>query len=82
MTDDEIINETVDAEGTRVVLLTRIWREKLLPEHVELADFMGDALEAVTSAEHVEVDPVYPERRAVLCPRCGSQPVAAGRRKL
>ena len=63
MTDDEIINETVDAEGTRVVLLTRIWREKLLPEHVELADFMGDALEAVTSAEHVEVDPVYPERR-------------------
>jgi hypothetical protein len=63
VTGDEIIDETVDAEGTRVVPLTRIWREKLLPEHVELADCMSDVLGAVTSAEHVEVDPVYPERR-------------------
>jgi hypothetical protein len=63
VTNDEIIGETVDAEGARVVLLTRIWREKLLPEHIELADCMHDVLGAVTSAEHIEVDPVYPERR-------------------
>jgi hypothetical protein len=61
--DKEIIGETTDPEGTRVVLLARIWQEKVLPEHIELTAFMEDVLKAVGSAEHVEVDPVYSQRR-------------------
>jgi hypothetical protein len=63
MTNDGLIGETADLQGARVVLLARIWREKVLLEHTELATFTDDVLRAVTSAEHVEVDPVYPERR-------------------
>jgi hypothetical protein len=63
MADDGLIGETTDLQGARVVLLARIWREKVLLEHTELAAFTDDVLRAVTSAEHVEVDPVYPERR-------------------
>ncbi|HYM56132.1 MAG TPA: hypothetical protein VES97_12275 [Solirubrobacteraceae bacterium] len=63
MKGDEIIGETTDARGIRVVLLARICRDKVLAEHVELASFEDAVLEAVTSAEHVEVDPVYTERR-------------------
>jgi hypothetical protein len=63
MADDGLIGETTDLQGARVVLLARIWREKVLLEHTELATFTDDVLHAVTSAEHVEVDPVYPERR-------------------
>ena len=63
MADDGLIGETVDPQGTRVVLPARIWQEKVLLEHAELATFTADVLRAVTSADHVEVDPVYPERK-------------------
>jgi hypothetical protein len=63
MADDELIGETTDPQGTRVVLLTRVWQEKVLSEHTELATFTDEVLRALISAEHVEVDPVYPERR-------------------
>jgi hypothetical protein len=63
MADDELIGETTDPQGARVVLLARVWREKVLPEHTELATCTDEVLHALTSAEHVEVDPVYPERR-------------------
>jgi hypothetical protein len=63
MTEEAIMGETIDPEGARVVLLARIWQEKLLSEHVELADCIDDVLRAVTLAEHTEGDPVYPERR-------------------
>jgi hypothetical protein len=60
---DGLIGETIDPQGIRVVLPARIWREKVLLEHTELATFTADVLRAVTSADHVEVDPVYPERK-------------------
>ena len=46
-----------------MVLLARIWREKVLPEHVELAAFEDEVLKAVASAEHTEIDPVFAKRR-------------------
>jgi hypothetical protein len=61
--NEKIIGETADREGARVVLLARIWHEKVLSEHVELMSFAEVVLQAVRSAEHVEDDPVYPERR-------------------
>jgi hypothetical protein len=60
---DEIVGETTDPRGGRVILLARIWQKKLLAEHVELASFRNAVLEAVEFAEHVEADPVYPKRR-------------------
>jgi hypothetical protein len=61
--EEKIIGETTDREGIRVVLLARIWREKVLSEHIELTAFAEAVLKAIGSAEHVEVDPVYPQRR-------------------
>ncbi len=63
MENEKIIGETTDIEGARVVLFARIWQKKVLPEHIELTAFMEEVLKAVSSAEHVEVDPVYPGRR-------------------
>ena len=61
--DAEIIGETTDPWGARVVLLARVWHEKVLPDHAELTPFKDDILHSVASAEHVEVDPVFAERR-------------------
>lgn len=61
--DDELVGETTDPQGARVVLLARIWQDKVLPEHVELAGFAEVVLEAVSAAEHVEIDPVYAARK-------------------
>jgi hypothetical protein len=61
--NEEIIGEATDLQGVRVILLARVWREKVLPEHTELMAYTKDVLQAIRSAEHVEVDPVYSERR-------------------
>ncbi len=63
MEDEEITGETADPQGVRVVLLARVWRGKVLLEHIELAAFEDDVLQAIRSADHIEVDPVYQERK-------------------
>jgi hypothetical protein len=60
--NDEIVGETSDPEGRRVVLLARVWRDKVLLEHSEMTPFMTEILEAVIEAEHVEADREYVER--------------------
>jgi hypothetical protein len=62
VTGEEIIGERTDPQGVRVVLLARIWRDKVLAEHIELESFKDAVLQAVASAEHTEVDPVYAQR--------------------
>jgi hypothetical protein len=61
--DEKIIGETADPQGARVVLLARIWHDKVLLEHIELRPFMDSVLRTVRSAEHIEVDPVYTMRK-------------------
>ncbi len=60
--DDEVIGETCDRLGIRVVLLARLWQEKILLKHVELSGLADVVLGAVTTAEHAEVDPVHDAR--------------------
>jgi hypothetical protein len=60
--NDEIVGETSDPKGRRVVLLARVWHEKVLLEHPEMTLLMVDALHAVIAPEHVEEDREYAER--------------------
>jgi hypothetical protein len=59
---DEIVGETIDPRGRRVVLLSRIWHGKVVIEHPEMLLFASAALKAITTAQHVEVDPSYAKR--------------------
>lgn len=44
MTPEEILAETTDPEGGRVVLLRRVWEGKILRDHVELDAHLSDVL--------------------------------------
>jgi hypothetical protein len=59
--NDEILREIRDLEGRRVVLLARIWHEKILCTHEDMGVFLGDVLRAVATPDHVEHD-VRPAR--------------------
>jgi hypothetical protein len=59
--DDKIVGETRDLEGRRVVLLARIWRDKILCTHEEIGVFLEDVLRTVATPDHVEHD-VQPDR--------------------
>jgi hypothetical protein len=62
MSDEEIIAEGIDPDGARVVLLSRVWDDKVLRDHVELAGYLPDVLRAVRAPDHVEPDPTYEQR--------------------
>lgn len=46
-----------DSKGREVVLLSRIWEEKVLVDHPEMRGHHGAVLATVTAPEHVELDP-------------------------
>lgn len=56
---EEVIGEAIDQGGARVVLLARVWHEKVLRDHAELDGYLPDVLRAVHAPDHVEPDPVY-----------------------
>ena len=60
--NEEIVGETIDAEGRRVVLLARIWHGKILVDHAELRPFLEGLLMAVTAPDIVRRD-VHPDRQ-------------------
>jgi hypothetical protein len=60
--NDEIVGETSDPVGGRVVLFARVWHDKVLPEHSEMMSFMAETLQAVAAPTHVETDSKYSER--------------------
>jgi hypothetical protein len=62
VSEEKVIRETRDPVSRRVVLLARVWHEKILPKHIELAEEIEAVLLAVRSAEHSERDPTHPER--------------------
>ena len=68
---EEVIGEAADPDGTRVVLLARVWRDKVLGDHAELDGYLPDVLRAVDAPDHVEPDPVYERRTRFHLRRAG-----------
>lgn len=60
---DGSVAEGRDPGGTRFIVPARLWREKILRAHPELAPFLDDVARAVAAPDHVVNDPVYEDRR-------------------
>ncbi len=54
---DPHLAEIRDSEGRHVVLLTRIWAEKITVDHPELRDHLDDVVNTVAAPDHAEADP-------------------------
>ncbi len=52
----------IDPDGREVVLLARIWEDKIARDHPELVDHLEAVIETVAKPEHIEAD-VLPDRR-------------------
>jgi hypothetical protein len=61
-TDENIVGETGDPNGARIVLLDRVWRDKVVVDHPEVAPLIGEVLDAVAAPDHVEPDPIRRDR--------------------
>ncbi len=46
-----------------MVLLARIWEEKIIRDHPEMRPHLDEVLDAVATPDHVEPDPRAPRRR-------------------
>ena len=55
-TDDPRAATVVDPHGYEVVLLARIWKEKIARDHPELVDHLDAVMETVAQPDHVEPD--------------------------
>ncbi len=62
MGDEPTAIETTDPTGARVVLLRRVWDEKIVKDHPELDTHMPAVLRTVASPDHTAPDPVYRDR--------------------
>ncbi len=60
-TDDSRTATVTDPDGNEVVLLARIWEDKVARDHPELADHVDAAIETVAKPDHVEPD-ALPDR--------------------
>jgi len=54
---DQILADTHDPDGRRVVLLVRIWNAKITPARPELLPHREDVLATVSVPDHRAVDP-------------------------
>jgi len=59
--DDSVLVMVTDIDGREVVLLTRIWEQKITRDHPELAGHLAAVVEAVARPDHIEAD-VLPSR--------------------
>ena len=72
MSDDpRLLGEVSDPDGRVVVLLVGTWQEKIIRDHPELGDQLGQVLATVSTPDHVEPDP-RPLRRRYYRRRVGS----------
>jgi hypothetical protein len=55
-TDEPRAATVTDANGREVVLLTRIWENKIARNHPELVGHLDAVIEAVAKPDHVEPD--------------------------
>jgi hypothetical protein len=56
------LGEVSDPNGRLVIVLARIWEDKIARDHPELRQRLDDVLETVTRPDHAEADP-HPARR-------------------
>jgi hypothetical protein len=77
---DELLAELRDPDGRSVVLLARIWEDKITKDLPELRGVLEQVLATVTEPDHAEPDP---RQEAPLLPSpSGPEPVAARGPKL
>lgn len=60
---DEVVASVVDASGREVVLLARVWNEKIVRDHPEMVGHLDDLLETIAQPDHVEPDPIADRAR-------------------
>lgn len=53
----------VDPDGREVVMLARIWQNKIARDHPELLDHVDAVMNTVAKPDHVEADPLADRRR-------------------
>jgi hypothetical protein len=56
--DDSILATVTDLDGRDVVLLGRIWEQKITRDHPELAGHLDAVMEPVAHPDHVEPDTI------------------------
>jgi hypothetical protein len=62
MEDPALADETTDPDGTRVVVLGAVWREKIVRDHPEICAHLSAVLRAVSRPDHVAPDPIFAKR--------------------
>ena len=62
-TDDSRAATVADPDGREVVLLTRIWEEKIARDPPELVDHLDAVMETVAKPDHLEPDSLRARRR-------------------
>ncbi len=67
MAEEPSVASTIYPDGREVVLLARIWEEKITRDHPELASHLDAVIGAVAQPDHVEPD-VLPSRTPLLLP--------------
>jgi sarcosine oxidase gamma subunit len=60
--DVNLVGETIDPDGGRVVLFDAVWRKKIVRDHPEVGAYMSAVLQAVATPDHVAHDPIFAER--------------------
>jgi hypothetical protein len=60
--DANLAGETTDPDGERVVLVDAVWREKIVRDHPEVGAYRSSVLQAVSTPDHVALDPIFAER--------------------
>lgn len=80
-TGDRTVGRVHDPDGREVVLLARIWDEKISRDHPELPAHLDGVLATAAKPDHVEADAVA-DRKRFYRRGLGPQPLAAGGRKL
>jgi hypothetical protein len=61
--DERLVAELSDPDGRAVVLLARIWEDKITKDHPELRAHLEHVLSTVTHPDHAEPDPRLRRRR-------------------
>jgi uncharacterized protein YuzE len=67
---DRVLAELTDPDGRSVVLLARIWENKITREHPELRDHLDQVVGTVAEPDHAEPDP-RAQRRSYYRRRVG-----------
>jgi hypothetical protein len=60
--DEALAGETTDPDGERIVLLDAVWAEKIARDHPEIGAHLSAVLRAVSTPDHVALDPIFADR--------------------